>query len=412
MGTRAKVLAAVVLVGLVGAGLAQALRKKGNEATVHVLAAQRMVAGEEIYRTDDVMEPFAYPPLFALPFTPLAPLSKTAYRTVWYFVNVGCVVLLAVMLARMRGRAAPWSVDWDARRRALFVALLLVLAGRHVWSVFANQTHDFIIVLLVLASIDAGGRGREALSGAWIGVAAACKATPLLFLPVFLWQRRWRASAALVLALAASTAVPDVLFPRNDGQSWTVAWVRFIRPAEQAGGAKEEGIFVEWNPLNQSLGGTLHRLMTPHDTDNVCLYAASPGVKRGVTLAAQLAVLAWLCWMTRRRRDEEESGLAFRRLGEGGAVACAMLLLSPMSSKSHFAILLLPFYFVLLAQFRSRDRITTILLAVCVVTGTLLTKGLLGRELGMWVLAAGPVTLCTLSAYAATASRLEASASR
>ena len=107
MGTRAKVLAGVVLLGLVGAGLAQALHKRGNEATVHVLAAQRMVAGEEIYRVDDVMEPFAYPPLFALPFTPLAHLSKTAYRTVWYFVNIGCVVLLAVLLTRLRPRAAP-----------------------------------------------------------------------------------------------------------------------------------------------------------------------------------------------------------------------------------------------------------------------------------------------------------------
>jgi hypothetical protein len=70
-----------------------------------------------------------------------------------------------------------------------------------------------------------------------------------------------------------------------------------------------------------------------------------------------------------------------------------MVLLSPMSSKSHFAVLLVPLAAALVVWLRvRRDLLLTVLLVGVFVLGTLLTKGLLGSKLGNVTLAYGSVT--------------------
>ena len=41
---------------------------------------------------------------------------------------------------------------------------------------------------------------------------------------LFAGQLRYRAVLALVVATAAAMLLPDLVFPRVDGQLWTVAW--------------------------------------------------------------------------------------------------------------------------------------------------------------------------------------------
>ena len=80
-----------------------------------------------------------------------------------------------------------------------------------------------------------------------------------------------------------------------------------------------------------------------------------------------------------------------------------MVLLSPMSSKSHFCVLLMPIAFCTahwLLHGRSRALATFGILVFLVSTCTM--KGLVGRETGGWLLAHGAVTWATVLTLLAT----------
>src|SRR5262249_26545691 len=140
---------------------------------------------------------------------------------------------------------------------------------RHLLSPLENQSHDLLVFLCALLAIDALCASRPTTAGVVAGLGAALKATPLLFMPLLLWQRRFTAAVVLGLSLTAFPFVPDLLFPAKDHGSWTVGWYRtFIAPIKPGETAVAVGAWYPWNMLNQSLAGTTYRLFTPVDHPN------------------------------------------------------------------------------------------------------------------------------------------------
>ena len=412
---RKRLLLGLLLAVGITVGLVNTHRKEVSELVVYVLGADRMAVGEEIYRPDDA-KPFTYPPAFALPFMPLRWVPESAQRTVWFFANLAMFVGIVVMLRRLlleflseRGKQPP---------RTLWIwAVTFLLAGRHVSAVFENQSHDLMVFLLVALSTDLAARTRERLCGATIGVAASLKATPLLFVPIFVWQRRFGAAALAIVVTGAMLWLPDLVFPRLDGESWVMAWYHtFLAGIGVGETASAEGAWSAWNMLNQNLASTLYRLLTPVTEPSkycwdVSLFDPGPAGLKAITLTAQAAVLAFLCWGTWPKwavATESRFERGFRRLGEAGLVACGMVLLSPMSSKAHFCVLLLALLFTVTHYFVvRRDRTQLLLLVGVFVTGTLTMKGLVGIELGNQFLARGMVCWSTVLVMLATGRALK-----
>lgn len=379
-------------------GMVYSINKGTSELPVYILGAERMMDGQEIYRTDD-LKPFTYPPFFAVPFVPLALLPEMLQRAAWYLVNVTALVLIIRMLSR-----CVMPMLGEGKRR-LFWWLVALLAGRHVLAVFENQSHDLLVFLAVMASVYAAVRPRESLAGFWAGAGAACKATPGLFLPVFVWQRRFRAAVFVMLAGIVLTLLPDLAFPRDDGRLWSVSWFQtFVQGVKPGETAQVEGTWNAWNKLNQNLSGTIYRLTTPVERVgdymfDVSVVQLSDKARSLVTAAGQGLVFLILLLATRPglSRGLDAGALGIRRLGEAGAVVCAMVLLSPMSSKSHFCVLLIPAAFcVAHLMYHRRDTLLVILLGVVFVFGSLTAKDLLGTQLGNEILARGSVTLCAI----------------
>ncbi|MFN9333423.1 MAG: hypothetical protein ACK6D1_12590, partial [Planctomycetota bacterium] len=171
------------------------------------------------------------------------------------------------------------------------------------------------------------------------------------------------------------------------------------------------------NILIQGLGGTLTRCCQPLDAaakftvgePGPALVAVLPAPAFRVVLhGAQLAVLVLLALVARRAaavvRAEAEPAAAQRAvaLGEVGAYACGMLLLSPMSSKAHVCVWIFPVAFLAERALRGRrDRAAMALFVAGAVVG-LLAKDVLGKSLGNLVLAYGNATWGTLLFLLAT----------
>jgi len=389
-------------------------KKEDRELPVYVVGGERMAAGAEIYRRGEDAKPFTYPPFAALPFVPFAVVPHEWQPAVWFAVNFAIVLLLVRWLhgyARqdVPGRAPP--------RLWAFWLLTGVLGGRHVFSVLSNQSHDLFIAGLVGLAAAAWVRGRS-VAGVFVGLGAAVKATPLLFLGLFGLRLRWFAIVLVLAAAALATVSCDLLFPRADGAFWWQRWFDVnLRGMEVGGAASQSGIWNSHSFLNQSLSGTLARLFTPvtaaqkfvlGENGTVLLTELSPTVFKLVNLAAQLAVLALVALGAfaggRVVRGAKDAVRAQRlvALGEVGAVVCGMVLLSPQSSKSHFCVWLFPGAYLADRLLRGpRDRLATALLVAATITG-LLAKDVLGTHLGNQALAFGNVTWATVLLLLAT----------
>ncbi len=386
-------------------------------------AAGRLAQNEQFYRPDE-RQAFTYPPFFALPFVPFVGLSEPATRTIWYFLNI---LMLGAVIAIVWRRIAPviqtdyWQSNFGGDRSSetqqkrfapptwMFLAVVGLLSARFVMSPIEYQGHDLVVFLCVLLGV--ASWDRKWSPGIWIGLATACKATPLLFLPVLIVQRRTAAVFGFLIAMVGATLLPDLLFPNAEGGLWVTSWYeKFISKVGVGRAADAAGAWASWNYLNQSLAGTLFRLTT-HITENstyvfdISLWRLEPATTKLVTAAAQLAVVAivaFLAWPT-HSRGLPPSELRFHRLGQAAAVMCGMLLLSPMTSKQHFCTLLIPITFCV-TDFCYRRRswqVAVGVVAVCLL-GTIGAKDLIGRPIGNMMLAYGALTFCTVACLLTT----------
>jgi Glycosyltransferase family 87 len=397
---------------LIALGLPPFLHKGtggASELPVYTLAGERIAASQEIYRAAEP-KPFTYPPFFAVlfissPTTPLLAPRPAAIYVAWYLLNVVCLGIVIGVIHRHLVAAFR-----DRLNRWLFWTIVAVLVGRNVAAVFGNHSHDLLVFLPIALGVDQYCRHRDRSAGVWYGIAAACKATPLLFVLPFAMSRNWRALAIMLASAAVATLLPDLLFPRTDGQLWVIQWLRTFVFHLKPGGPADAGPWAADSILNQSLAGTLHRLFA---TPGALLVDAGAAGSRGIVCAGLLGVLALTAIAQRSlpASTAPADGAAFR-FGQAAAIVCGMVLLSPMSSKAHFCVVLLPIAYCVQQVLLHRSRAQMAMLALFGVINTASSKDLIGKAVGDWVLAFGPVTWATLLALIATAWQLQSTRRR
>jgi Glycosyltransferase family 87 len=391
-------------VALVIATLQTWLSDKPGELGVYLKAAERLQAGDIFYRTDDGPA-FSYPPFFALLFVPLTWFPQPVANFVWNGVNAGllcgCILLVRYALQpQLSEQQLQWFSAWSI--------ITAILSIRFIVSPIEYRSHDSIVLMCMLWGLRASQQGKDISAGVWCGLATACKATPLLFLPMLLLQRRWRASAGFVAALSLATLLPDALYPAKSGGMWVMKWYQvFVSKVEASGPAAAKGAWQAWNPLNQSVSGTLYRLTTPPKNPefehlNATFVSASPRVRKFITLSALASVFIITLLATMRRPPAEQCSVQQSNydIAAWSVVLCATLLLSPMSSKQHFCFLMLPIA-AAVAQIFSLARTPwhhffAVGLIGIFLLGTCLAKDIVGKFLGDYAQAYGSLTLCAL----------------
>lgn len=404
----------VLLAVLVAGGWLFGVRAKGDdrELPVYVTAAERMVAGTEIYRAGLDKKPFTYPPFAAVPFVPFTWLPQGWQAPVWFGVNFLILLLICRWLHAWGCREAPGLAPPRIR---WFWALTVLLGVHHVLSVFSNQSHDLLIAGALALTAASWCRG-SALAGVWAALGAATKATPLLFLCLFTLRLRVVTVLVLLGSVAALLLLPDWWWPRGDGRLWVQAWYEVnLRGLDVGGAAQGASAWNAHSYLNQSLSGTLTRLLTPvvqpgsFVDENAALVHLSPGTCTWIARILQLVVLAVIALGIRGavaavRRAADPAAMQ-RTVGPGevAAIACGMVLLSPQSSKSHFCVWLFPAAYLADRVLRGRrDVLLWVLLAGAVLLGPLTGKDLVGKSLGIKLNVYGNVTWCTVLLLLAT----------
>ncbi|HEY2666232.1 MAG TPA: glycosyltransferase 87 family protein [Actinomycetota bacterium] len=251
---------------------------------------------------------FTYTPLALLVFEPLSPFRVGALR----FIITG-----ASIAALLGALWVAWGLAGVTRPEAR-AGLALGVAGLALGLEPVAQTLGFgqiNLLLTFLILVDLAQPDVRRWKGAGVGLAAAIKLTPAIFVGYLVLTRRLRAAAVACATFAATVALGFLALPAASRRFW---FGGLFLNSERVGGVAYAG--------NQSVNGALVRLFGGVSQARPAWFAVALLIGSGGLLLA-----AWAS-----RRGEELLGI----------VTCALtaLLISPISWSHHWVwvVLLVP----------------------------------------------------------------------
>jgi alpha-1,2-mannosyltransferase len=185
---------------------------------VYRLGSAALLHGQALYGTlpptgDGQFLLFTYPPFAAILLAPLAVLPYWAACLVLTLLTLGVLALVLVTVLRALGVRCDW------RRVAALLPAAEVLEPV-LRTLYAGQLDLLLLALVVLDVLVDTPRWPR---GLLIGIAAAVKLTPAVFLLYFLLRRDTRAAVTAVVTFLAATALGFLLAGADSVRYWTSA---------------------------------------------------------------------------------------------------------------------------------------------------------------------------------------------
>lgn len=316
---------------------------------------------------------FTYPPAFAFLIIPFVSLPMWARDVVWYLVTWAALVGVWRGSEYLTRRLYPG--DWTERELFVLRMSTALLSLKFILAVLENQAYDLLVLVLIVAGLCAIAGARAKLGAVGLAVATAIKATPLVFLPWLIVRRHYAAAATFVLVVIALSLLPDLfLAPDKAAHGHLVTWLSNIASPALRNGVGPDS-FVFWagvNLQNHSLRGAIARLIDE---------SAHPELFKTVLFTAWLIFAAVVGVLLLK----SPGGAAYTGV-DGSILLIAMLMLSPMTSRSHYVQLLLPFMVMTAAAIRDRARrsLAVTVLSVSFILTTASSNDLVGGRITDW----------------------------
>jgi hypothetical protein len=338
---------------------------------------QQLGTGEDIWATRN----YPNPPTMALILKPLVHLPPLAGSLMWFYLKVVMAVLSLHWVLKLldpADRPFPW---WGK-------VLTVLLCLRPIEGDLVHGNVNLFILFLVVAALLAFCRNRDVLAGLLLGLSIACKVTPALFLPYFLWKRAWKTLAGTALGLGLFVwVIPGLILGWGENRQYLESWYRnMVQPYAEGKVTSEH--------VNQSLPGFLSRMLTHNPSFITYVDDIYTPVEYHNVLELDDKTLQWVVkgcmglfallvvWRCRTPLADRQS---WRMMAEFSVVILGMLLFSERTWKHHCVTLLLPFavlaYCLSALRWPARHRWYLIAtLAAVFVLITLTSTGLFDRH--------------------------------
>ena len=300
----------------------------GLDVGIYRRAAQAFLAGRQVYDLTFTLDlPYTYPPVTLPLLTPLARLDDAGalhalmgLSILATFLTVWC----STGLMGHRGVAGRLGVAGAVTGLALWLEPVSMNLG-------LGQINALLMLLVVA---DLSLPDRNPVKGVGVGVAAACKLVPGIFVVYLLLTRRFRAAAVAGGTFVAMALAGWVVAPRES----TAFWLHGLFLDSSRVAAATGPAFV----ANQSLRGVV--LRSAGETTGATVFWVVSALLVAVGGLA-LAVLA-------HRRGEEAVAVV--------TVAFVALLVSPVSWSHHWVWVVVLFPLLLDVVLRTRGRTQTV----------------------------------------------------
>jgi alpha-1,2-mannosyltransferase len=257
-----------------------------------------------IQTTHDILLPFTYTPFAAAMFLPGTWFSFAVTMKLLSIASLLAIGVVAYLYVAHLNGVLHDRTNVQGQVVAVSVAIGAQLAGAMLEPVRSNLGFGQINALLMVAVVaDALLPGRRPSKGLLIGLAAAVKLLPAMFVLFFVFRRDFKSAGRVVLGFVAATAVMWLAAPAASTKYWT----ELVFDTSRIGGRDYVG--------NQSLRGMIARMGFAESTESL------------VWIVGVLAVLA-LTAFAMLRAPEPAVALT--------ACALCVLLVSPVSWTHHW----------------------------------------------------------------------------
>lgn len=308
------------------------------DTDVYRLGALRFWEGNALYEgnfriIDDIFLPFTYPPISAVAFLPLTPL--TAHGASLVFGAVNLLVLFAICWILL------WRVVGLSRTDATWSGLALAAAFSFFGPVLTTLHYGQINLVLALMILLDATLVPPRYRGFLTGCATALKLTPAVFGLWFLLRRDFASVIRMGIGAAGLTAIGFAVMP---GESMKY-WFGTLQSTDRIGGLEYAS--------NQSISGELWRLGLRDATSGTWLWIILVLVALAVTVALMLRLF--------------RQGLPLLALCVNGFFG---VLASPVSWAHHFVWVAIALVIMAAVAQRGKvahERMLTILVALGVV---------------------------------------------
>ncbi len=271
---------------------------------------------------------YIYPPFFAVLFSPLSRMQPREAYFLWRGLSLAMLLLSTYLILR--------SFQLEGDLSAILIATVGVLS----FFPFAETLYEGQVSCLVLFLWTMGfyctRTRRIAISAACFAIGTAIKLTPAIVVPIMLLRRQWKWLLSYVAASAALLAL----------SLWRIGWeahrfyISEVLPSMSAGMG---------GYLPKSLGTVVRNIywrrviFGPKDSWEV------PSSWNLLIRLGSFALYAGVLYYFWKKRNPDEVGLS----EELTVAALLSLLISPLTWRHHFVLVLLPLVY---AWVQSRER--------------------------------------------------------
>ncbi|MEV6969879.1 glycosyltransferase 87 family protein [Hamadaea sp. NPDC051192] len=235
--------------------------------SVYMWGGQAVASDARLYTEQALAHWFTYSPFAALVFAPWSVLPLTLGRLLWQLLSVAAFAGGCAVVMRLAGRPVT--------RLSLAMAVAAGLLLEPVYHTLFQAQINLLLFGMILLDVWLVSRGR--FGGVWIGVAAAIKLTPAIFIVFLLVAGRTRAAATAVVTFVSCGLLGLLVAP----EASRMYWLSLFFDTSRVGAP-----YIS----NQSPYGMLRRLFT-NDPAIDAWYPVIPAVigLAGLVIAARLA---------------------------------------------------------------------------------------------------------------------------
>ena len=313
--------------------VAAVLRVQGD-FNVYYRAGTRVLHGVAVYRLDESSH-FLYAPVFALMFAPLAALPLKAAQFAW------CLVSMAGLFAMIAG-ANRMLFGRGRKISAALIIVPLILAERFVGNDVEHGQINLPTLALVIWSIVFAEEGRDGWAGLALATALLIKPYAALGALFLASERRWKALGWTLVAAFGLLAAPALFFGPGGAIDQTVSYVQVVLSMTGR---------YRLMLTNQSASSAFARILSLGGAPGAGAAGASLYAGMAVELTLVLAVAIWCAMSPAERR-----GAILPRRFPLAAFFCLMPSFAPVSWKSYYSALLVPYAVLLAALWLERER--------------------------------------------------------
>ncbi len=307
---------------------------------VYAAAANRLAQGEDLY---PLHTNYTYPPFMAGVAYGVEAFGPTLGRILWLAIN-----LIAVSFMIRWGWWLAGGRAWPDRPRDDAIFFLGLLCGlRYVLNGFSHLQTDMVIASLMVGGCVAVARGRSIASGLAFGLATAIKGPAFLWMGYLLYRRQFQSAGVMVVTILLASLLPDLIHPEPTGSIWLARWFQ-AKASLVDRDHHYPGVWASAIENNQSISGLVCRSLVgqweKRDGEYLSRVVESESVSPGgmksiIYLIESALAIATLVGFIRAGRLLPST----RRWAiEASLVLTLIVLVSPMSSKPHFASMILP----------------------------------------------------------------------